>query len=176
MRFKEQVVIVTGASSGIGEAAARAFAEEGAKLVLTGRNREKLEAVANSIHAVHVGIGDITNPDYCRTLIEDIFRNHRRVDVLVNNAGMIVREDTASTSDQQWYDTMAVNVNAVFFMSRETLKIMRQQGRGVIVNVSSTCGLVGSKGLAAYCSSKGALHPMRTCVRAPFVWGLPRWP
>lgn len=160
MRFKEQVVIVTGASSGIGEATAKAFAEEGASVIITGRHPERTKNVADSINAVYVGTGDIADSAYCRAFIGDIIKYQGKIDVLVNNAGMIVREDTVSTTDQQWFDTMGVNVNAVFFMSREVLKIMRQQGQGAIINVSSTCGLVGSKGEMAYSTSKGALIQM----------------
>lgn len=160
MRFKDKVVIVTGGTSGIGAATARAFAAEGAKLVITGRNRERAEKVAAEIRAVHVGLGDITNPQYCSELMGEIVKCCGRVDVLVNNAGIIVRQDTATTTNEQWLEMMAVNVNSVFFMSREALKVMREQGQGAIVNVSSTCGLVGCKGLTAYSTSKGALIQM----------------
>lgn len=160
MRFKDKVVIVTGGSSGIGAATARAFAAEGAKLVITGRNRERSEAVAADVKAALVGLGDITDPRYCAEFMQEVVDRCGRVDVLVNNAGIIVRQDTATTTNEQWFEMMAINVNAVFFMSREALKVMRRQGQGAIVNVSSTCGLVGCKGLTAYCTSKGALIQM----------------
>jgi len=160
MRFQDQVIIVTGGSSGIGAAAAAAFAGEGARVSITGRDPERTEAVARKIGAVDFGLGDICDPGYCREYVGAIARREGRLDVLVNNAGTIVREDAADTTDEQWQRTMAVNVNAVFYMSREALKVMRPKESGAIVNLSSTCGLVGSRGLSAYCASKGAVSLM----------------
>jgi len=160
MRFRDRVVIVTGGSSGIGAAAAAAFVREGARVVVTGRDADRTEAVACKLGAVEFGLGNICDPGYCRELVGRIARREGRLDVLVNNAGTIVREDAADTTDEQWRDTMAVNVDAVFFMSREALKVMREQGAGAVVNLSSTCGLVGSRGLTAYCASKGAVSLM----------------
>ena len=114
-------------------------------------------AVAREVGAVGFGLGDICDPDYCREYVKKTALRKGRMDVLVNNAGTIVREDTADTTDEQWQETMAINVNAVFYMSREALKVMRAKGSGAIVNLSSTCGLVGSQGLTAYCASKGGL-------------------
>jgi meso-butanediol dehydrogenase / (S,S)-butanediol dehydrogenase / diacetyl reductase len=160
MRFQDQVVIVTGGSSGIGAGTAAAFAREGARVCITGRDPERTEAVAREVGAVDFGLGDICDPDYCREYVKKTALREGRLDVLVNNAGTIVREDTADTTDEQWQETMAINVNAVFYMSREALKVMRAQGSGAIVNLSSTCGLVGSQCLTAYCASKGAVSLM----------------
>jgi NAD(P)-dependent dehydrogenase (short-subunit alcohol dehydrogenase family) len=154
------VIIVTGGSSGIGAAAAAAFAREGARVVVTGRDAERTEAVARELGAVEFGLGNICDPGYCREFVGRVVQQEGRLDVLVNNAGTIVREDAADTTDEQWRATMAVNVDAVFFMSREALKVMREQGTGAVVNLSSTCGLVGSRGLTAYCASKGAVSLM----------------
>ena len=160
MRFQDHVVIVTGGSSGIGAATAAAFVQEGARVCITGRNPERTETVAREVGAVDFGLGDICDPDYCREYVSKTAEREGRLDVLVNNAGTIVREDTVDTTDTQWRDTMAVNVDAVFYMSREALRVMRAQKSGAIVNLSSTCGLVGTKGLTAYCASKGAVSLM----------------
>lgn len=160
MRFHNQVVVITGGSSGIGAAAAAAFVAEGARVVITGRDAARSRAMADRYGLVHTGLGDITDPSYCRAFVEDVVGKFGSVDVLVNNAGMIVREDTVDTTDQQWFDIVAVNVNAAFFISRETLRHMRRRKAGAIVNVSSTCGLMGCKGLTAYCTTKGALIQM----------------
>ncbi len=160
MRFQDQVVIVTGASSGIGAATAAAFAREGARVAVTGRHAERTKAVAREVGALEAGLGDICDPAYCREFVGRIAEREGRLDVLVNNAGTIVREDTVDTTDAQWLGTMAVNVNAVFFMCREALKVMRRRKSGAVVNLSSTCGLVGSRGLTAYCASKGAVSLM----------------
>jgi NAD(P)-dependent dehydrogenase (short-subunit alcohol dehydrogenase family) len=161
MRFKEKVVVITGGSSGIGAAAAKAFSEEGAKVALTGRDPERTTSVAGACGAIHFGLGDITDSAYCITFLDEVLEiGGGKIDVLVNGAGMIVRGDVTETTDKQWFDQLNTNVNAVFFMSREAIRRMRPEGAGAIVNVSSTCGLVGSKGLAAYCATKGALVQM----------------
>lgn len=160
MRFKDKVVVITGGSSGIGAAAAKAFSEEGAKVVITGRDAERTKAVVDACGAVHFGLGDITDPAYCAAFLDEVLEIGGGIDVLVNGAGMIVRGDVTETTDKQWFDQLNVNVNAVFFMSREAIRRMRAKGSGAIVNISSTCGLVGSKGLSAYCATKGALVQM----------------
>ena len=160
MRFENQVVVVTGGSSGIGTVTAAAFAREGARVVITGRDAERTRAAVKAHRLAHYGLGDITDPAYCRSFVGEVVDRFGRIDVLVNNAGMIVREDTADTTDEQWFSIVSVNVNAVFFMSREALRHMRTRRSGAIVNVSSTCGLVGCKGLTAYCTTKGALIQM----------------
>lgn len=160
MRFENRVVLVTGGSSGIGAAAAAAFAREGARVVITGRDPDRTERAARDSGACGTWTGDISKPDTCRDAVARVIDQEGRIDVLVNNAGTIVREHAATTTDEQWLSTMAVNVNGVFFMSREVLGFMRKAGGGAIVNVSSTCGLVGTKGLTAYCASKGAVSLM----------------
>jgi NAD(P)-dependent dehydrogenase (short-subunit alcohol dehydrogenase family) len=160
MRFENQVVVVTGGSSGIGAATAGAFAAEGARVVITGRNEQRTRAAVEQHALAHCGLGDITDPLYCSRFLEEVVDRFGRIDVLVNNAGMIVRQDTVDTTDEQWFEIVAVNVNAVFFMSREALRHMRRRRSGSIVNLASTCGLVGCKGLMAYCTTKGALIQM----------------
>jgi len=160
MRFKDQVVLITGGSSGIGAAMAAAFVSEGAEVVITGRNPERTQRVAGKLGLTEFGLGDICDPAYCADFIAGVVERFGKLDVLVNNAGMILREDTVETTDDQWRQIMAINVDAVFFMSREALRHMRPRRSGAIVNLSSTCGLVGCKGLTAYCTSKGALIQM----------------
>lgn len=160
MRFDNQVVIITGGSSGIGAAAASAFIREGARVAVTGRDPHRTKLIAKESGAFHYGLGNISDPLFCKEFIAQVVDKAGQLDILVNNAGTIVREDTVSTTDEQWLDTMNINVNGVFFMSREALGWMRGHGGGAVVNVSSTCGLVGSKGLTAYCASKGAVSLM----------------
>jgi NAD(P)-dependent dehydrogenase (short-subunit alcohol dehydrogenase family) len=160
MRFENQVVVITGGSSGIGVVAAQTFTAEGAQVVITGRNARRTRSVVENHNLAHFGLGDITDPRYCSQFIDEVVDRLGRIDVLVNNAGMIIRADTVETADEQWFDIVAININAVFFMSREALCHMRRQQSGAIVNISSTCGLVGCKGLTAYCTTKGAVIQM----------------
>lgn len=163
MSMKGKVAVITGATSGIGGAAARVFAEAGARLVLTGRDEARgaaaLAALAKTTEAAFVA-GDIKDRGFCDRLIEGAVTRFGRLDALVNNAGMIKRSDALGTSDEDWLETMAVNVNAVFYLSRAAIRVMKPQGKGAIVNVSSEWGLVGGKGHVAYCTSKGAVINM----------------
>ncbi|MEJ2171014.1 MAG: SDR family NAD(P)-dependent oxidoreductase [Desulfobacterales bacterium] len=159
-RFQGKVVAITGASSGIGAACARSFSNEGAKVVVVGRDRQRTAAVAQEVNALTWATSNITDPNACRKLVQTILDAGGRLDVLINNAGTIIRKDTADTTDEQWRQLMAINLDAPFFMAREAIKVMRRQGSGAIVNLSSTCGLVGCKGLMAYSTSKGAIIQM----------------
>ena len=163
MSMKGKVAVITGATSGIGEAAARVFAESGAKLVLTGRDEARgnaaLAALAKTTEAAFVA-GDLKDRGFCDRLIDGAVKRFGRIDALVNNAGMIKRSDALGTSDEDWLETMAVNVNAVFYLSRAAIRAMKPQAKGSIVNVSSEWGLVGGKGHVAYCTSKGAVINM----------------
>jgi NAD(P)-dependent dehydrogenase (short-subunit alcohol dehydrogenase family) len=163
MSMKGKVAVITGATSGIGEAAARVFAAAGARLVLTGRDEARgnagLTALGKTAEAAFVA-GDIRDRGFCDRLIEGAVARFGRLDALVNNAGIIKRSDALGTSDEDWLETMAVNVNAVFYLSRAAVRVMKPQSKGAIVNVSSEWGLVGGKGHVAYCTSKGAVINM----------------
>jgi len=156
-----KVAIVTGASSGIGRATAQAFAEAGAHVVVTGRREAAVRAAAAEHPASSrtcMIVGDLTSSSFCEEVASFAEQEFGRVDVLANVAGVITRGDVTRTSDEEWRLNMAVNVDAVFFMSRAVVPRMRSAGAGgAIVNLASNVGLVGSAGLPAYCASKGAV-------------------
>jgi meso-butanediol dehydrogenase/(S,S)-butanediol dehydrogenase/diacetyl reductase len=161
MRFKNKVVLLTGASGGIGVATAKLFTAEGARLAVVGRDTRRTEDVAKQSGAFMASTADITDPQACRQLVEDVLEKGGGLDVLVNNAGMIVRADTAETTVDQWRQIMAVNLDAPFFLSREAIRVMRRRKKGgAIVHVSSINGVIGRKTLMAYSTSKGALIQM----------------
>jgi NAD(P)-dependent dehydrogenase (short-subunit alcohol dehydrogenase family) len=160
MRFQGKVVVITGASSGIGAACARSFSKEGAEVVVVGRDAERTAAVAKEVNALTWSTSNITDSNVCRELVRSIIDAGGRLDVLINNAGTIIRKDTVDTTDEEWRHLMAINLDAPFFMAREAIKVMRKLEGGAIVNLSSTCGLVGNKGLMAYCTSKGGIIQM----------------
>lgn len=166
LSLRDKTAVVTGATSGIGSAIARCFAEAGARLVLSGRNRERGDAFAEELsrrgaEAVFVS-GDLTDPAACARLVDATMDRLGRLDVLVNNAGVIHMADVVETTDAQWRETMAVNLDAVFFLCRAAVPAMRRGGGGAIVNISSDWAVVAARQAVAYCASKAAvLHLTR---------------
>jgi 2,3-dihydro-2,3-dihydroxybenzoate dehydrogenase len=159
--FGGKVALVTGATSGIGAAVAEGFGRAGAAVCVTGRDRARGARVKALIEAAggqaEFVAGDITDAGFCAKLVRTALDRFARIDVLVNSAGVIYHAIAEDTSDAQWRETMAVNVDGVFFASRAVVPTMRAQGGGVIVNVASDAGLSGSAHLVAYCASKGAV-------------------
>lgn len=152
----EKTVIVTGASSGIGWAIARRFAAAHYAVVAAGRDRARLSALESGQHGITSWVGDLTSAAVCRELLEHCMAVHGRLDVLVNNAGIYLRRDTLATSDEDWRQTLAVNLDAPFFLSQAALPHLRTRG-GVIINIASDWGIKGGRKAAAYCASKGGL-------------------
>ena len=161
--FSGRVVLITGAGSGVGLECARVFAAQGAKLLLVGRSADKLEAAAAELAETRaqtaICAGDVTDSAFATTAMEAAQESFAApVEVLINNAGVIVRRDAVDTTDDEWRTVMQTNVDGVFYLSRAFAQQLVYDG--AIVNVSSTCGVVGAAGLAAYCTSKGALNQL----------------
>ena len=150
------VAIVTGASSGIGAAIAIAFAEAGWEVMAAGRDEGRLEEVADVSDSIATWTGDLSESDDCEDLIVDTIDEFGHIDCLVNCAGIIVRSNAADTSDEEWRQTMAINLDAPFFLSRAALPFLLQ-ATGSIINIASDWGLKGGQRAAAYCASKGAI-------------------
>jgi meso-butanediol dehydrogenase/(S,S)-butanediol dehydrogenase/diacetyl reductase len=156
-----QVAILTGATSGIGKATALLFAREGATIVITGRRRALGEAVAaqarqSGVQAVFIPADHTRLPD-CQHVVDETLRLFGRIDILFNNAGIVLSGTAESTSEADWENLMALNVTAVWRMSRLVLPYMRAAKRGVIVNNASDWGVVGARDALAYATSKGAV-------------------
>ncbi len=164
MTFRGKAVLVTGATSGIGAAIARAFGRTGADVLLSGRDPGRAEPVVADISAgggrgVFVA-ADLAEADAGQQLVDATLDAFGRLDVLVNNAGIIHRATAEATTDAMWRGLMAVNLDAPFRLSRAVVPVMRKQGAGAIVNVASDWALVGGREAVAYCASKGALLQM----------------
>jgi NAD(P)-dependent dehydrogenase (short-subunit alcohol dehydrogenase family) len=164
MELTGKVVMITGATSGIGAATALAAAKAGATLMLTGRSVERGQAVLDAARAAGATAGfvagDVTEPGFADRLVADTVARFGRLDVLVNNAGIVRRGPIDACSDEDWRDVLAVNATGVFYMARAAVRQMKRQGGGVIVMVASDWGLVGGANAFAYCASKGAVVQM----------------
>ena len=162
--FRDQVVVVTGASSGIGAAAAVGFAETGATLALHYHRNE--EGAKHTVGAVQTAGGtaslhqaDLADSKSADAFIDDVLAQHGRIDVLVNNAGDLVkRPPVADVPDEEFHRILDVNLTSVFALSRRIVPVFRAQGGGAIVNVTSIAGRHGGGGgSVVYATSKGAV-------------------
>jgi meso-butanediol dehydrogenase/(S,S)-butanediol dehydrogenase/diacetyl reductase len=159
MKLKGKVALITGGTSGIGRATAELFAAEGARVVFTGRREVLGREVAEKIGGRYI-YADHRKAEDCQRSVEEALGAFGRIDILFNNAGIVVSGRAEETSDEDWNDTMQLNVTGVWRMSKLVIPIMRAQGGGVIVNNASDWGLVGAQGVVAYCTSKGAVVQM----------------
>jgi NAD(P)-dependent dehydrogenase (short-subunit alcohol dehydrogenase family) len=150
------VVLVTGASSGIGAAIAIAFAEDGWDVMAAGRDEGRLEEVADVSDKIVTWSGDLQGSEDCDELVADTIDEFGQIDCLVNNAGVIVRADAADTTDEDWRFTLTTNLDVPFFLSRAALPWLLQS-EGSIINIASDWGINGGERAAAYCASKGGL-------------------
>lgn len=180
MEPKGKVVIVTGASSGIGEATARQFGREGAKIVLAARRVDRLEAVAKEV--VDMGTGaevlvvaaDLSKLEDIQSLVNQTLRKFGRIDVLVNNAGF-GRLDWLENLDpiKDIQAQMDVNAMGVIQTTRQVLPVMIKQRGGHIINMGSMAGLIGTPTYTIYAASKHAVHGFSEALRREVKpWGI----
>lgn len=173
-RLKDKVVVVTGATRGIGKGIARMAASEGARVAVSGRNRAEGEEAAERIRsdfgseALYVS-GDLSEAAECRRLIAETERRFGRVDGLVNNTGIFPRGGLLETDEELYERVFNVNVKSAFFCSRFAVEAMLRTGGGSIVHIGSTHGYKGAADLAAYACSKGAMHTLSRHIAANYA-------
>ena len=167
MSFYSKVVVVTGATSGIGRATAEAFAREGATLVAVGRNETVLTGLARAIEAsgghCEVCAADVTAEDAPGRIVRAALDRFNAIDVLVNAAGIIQTGTLETTTDQVWDQMMAVNLRAPFRLMREAAPHLAAR-KGAVVNVSSVNGLRSFAGVLAYNVSKSGVDQLTRCA------------
>jgi len=161
MRLNQQVALITGGTSGIGEATALLFAREGARLAISGRNEKRGHAVSEAIlksggQAIFLRT-DVRRAAECERAVRGTVGAFGRLDILFNNAGVFYPHDTLQCSEEEWDEQIDINLKGTFLMSKSALPTMIAQGRGVIINNSSGWGIVGGDRAVAYCASKGGV-------------------
>jgi NADP-dependent 3-hydroxy acid dehydrogenase YdfG len=160
VKLTGKVVLITGASAGIGQACARAFAQEGARLVLTGRRQERLdelkqEAKKAGTEAISV-IGDAREESTAIKAVEAATQAFGRIDILINNVGVGNYKNLIDTSAEEYDMLMDSNVRSTFLFTRHTVPVMLKQKQGTILMISSMAGVYGFAGEAVYCATKFA--------------------
>ena len=161
MRLKDRVAIVTGGSQGIGEAVARRYAAEGAKVAILNRNADKAAAVVAAIRraggeATAIA-ADISRVSDIERAVAEVLKVYGSIDILMNNAGAYLLSPLGETSEAAFDTMMATNVKGVFFLCQSVLPEFVRLGRGKIINIGSIFGHDGFPGSAVYCSTKGAI-------------------
>ncbi|WP_339502048.1 SDR family NAD(P)-dependent oxidoreductase [Pseudomonas silesiensis] len=160
-RLQGKIAFITGAGSGIGEATALRFAEEGATVVLCGRRIEPLQGVQEKIQALggqaEIAVADVSDEQAYVGALQATAQRHGRLDILVNNAmaytwGGI---DTMTTAD--WHANFSTTVDGTFWGTRTAMQLMKAHGGGSIVNIASICGLFGTAWMAGYSAAKAAV-------------------
>jgi len=167
-RFEGKTVVVTGSGSGIGEATAKRFHEEGARVVLNGRTREKLERVAKTLGDERVRIvqGDVANRDDAERLVKESM-DFGGLDVLVNNAGIGVMGSMEDVEPEDFDSVIRINLTGTYNCTRAAWSALKER-RGCVVNVSSVSGIGGDWGAFAYNASKGGVTNMTRALALDF--------
>ncbi len=161
-----KVIVITGASSGIGRATALLFAEKGAKVIAIGRNTRELDVLSNEAQTaggtLKIQIADILEKTQAENTISETIERFGQIDVLVNAAGIILNGTIENTTLDAWDATMNINLRAVFYMSQKCVPHL-EKTKGNIVNVSSVAGLRAFPNVLAYCVSKAAIDQLTRC-------------
>lgn len=172
--FKDKVVLVTGASGGLGKCAAELFAKAGASIAICDINQQALDNTASSFrekgYSVFSQICDVTNEQKVKSLVDATVEKFGRLDAAVNNAGVELSHDKLADVDAAIFDTtMAVNVRGVFLCMKYQIPAMITSGGGAIVNISSVAGIVGAPGMSAYSASKHAVIGLTRSAAAEYA-------
>ena len=156
MRLENKVALITGGTSGIGKTTVELFAAEGAKVAFTGRRKQLGHEVAEHTGGYFIQ-ADHRRMEDCQRTVNETVSKYGWIDILFNNAGIVVSGTAETTTDEDWDETLLLNVTAVWRMSKLVLPVMRAHGGGVIINNASDWAFIGAPAVVAYCTSKGAV-------------------
>ncbi len=159
MLLKDRVALVTGSTHNIGLATARAFAREGAKVVVHSRHQEDARRIAGEIGGDSFA-ADVSRPEQIDALFDHIGKNHGRLDILVNSVAHSSKHGILDLPLEEWNQIMATNLTGYFLCIQHAARMMKEQGGGAIVNISAGSGERSSPGGAVYSISKGAINSL----------------
>jgi NAD(P)-dependent dehydrogenase (short-subunit alcohol dehydrogenase family) len=174
MKYRDKIVLVTGGGSGIGRATALAFAREGGTVVVSGRNRDALEqtvkqAAADGGQATAIS-ADVTRPADLSRLVTEITRRFGRLDVAVNNAGVLATGTVTEMPEHEWSRVLDVNTTGVFLAMKHQIPVMRAAGGGAIVNIGSNIGThLRLPGFGAYAASKAGVGVLSRTAALEYI-------
>jgi NAD(P)-dependent dehydrogenase (short-subunit alcohol dehydrogenase family) len=164
MRLKGKVALVTGGGTGIGKAIALEFVKEGAKVAITGRRLNKLQEAVDAMRksggeAIAI-TGDISKPADVDRIVKTTVDTFKRLDILVNSAGVLFSAELAHHTEKIWDETIDINLKGSFLCIQRAVPEMLKQGKGKIINIASIAGQIGFPNSVAYCASKGGIMGM----------------
>jgi len=173
--MKEKIIFITGASSGIGEGCARKFASEGSDLILNARNPEKINSLKSELETTY-GIQvyplpfDVRDREAARTAIHSLSGKWKNIDVLINNAGLVIGVDKQQDGNMDEWDTMIdTNIKGLLTITRIVTPGMVERGRGHIINIGSIAGDAAYAGGSIYCATKAAVKALSDGLRIDLV-------
>ena len=173
MRLKNKVAVITGAGSGIGRTTAILFAKEGAKVVIVDIDKKAGEETLNLLQGKERAAlfipTDITDVVQVKSMVSKVVERYRKLDILINNAGLYAKGDASNTDEGQWDKIMNVNLRAAFLCSKNCIPQMIKQGGGVVINISSEAGIDAWKNQVAYNVSKAGLISLAKSIAVDFA-------
>lgn len=164
-RLEGKIAIITGAAKGLGEADARMFVREGARVILTDVDRSNGEKLAAELgEMAEFQYHDVRYDAEWKVLVDDVVARHGRLDILVNNAGVVELGDIETQTEKDYRFIMAVSADGTWFGCQHAVRVMKETGGGSIVNMASIASVQGESAVAAYCAAKGAIEALTRAV------------
>jgi len=170
-RLEDKIVVITGAGSGIGRTIALLFAKEGASVVCCDiaaeRGRETTDLIKSEGGDAMFLQVNVTESESVRKMVEETVKKYYKIDILINNAGILIEAPLIETTEEMWDKIININLKGVFLCSKYTVtQIIKQGNGGVIINIASECGISGFPNLSAYCASKSGVLMFTKAVAA----------